>query len=121
AILDPVARLPVPLEISSVIFMRCLPETPEPDSTTAPMIFLNVCQLWSHIALSTPSLWPTIHIRSPRAKTFDRLFVTWMERAPDLPVTLSLVGSLDRPVQVAVKEHAHRLQNIELSMIYQQH
>ncbi|KAJ7490695.1 hypothetical protein FB451DRAFT_1552324 [Mycena latifolia] len=29
-------------------------------------------------------------------------------------MTLSLVGSLDRPVQATVKEHAHRLQNLEL-------
>ncbi|KAJ7490699.1 hypothetical protein FB451DRAFT_1513562, partial [Mycena latifolia] len=61
--LDPMARLP--LEISSNIFTRCLPSIPQPNPSTAPMVFLNVSHLWSHIALSTPSLWTTIHVDSP--------------------------------------------------------
>lgn len=47
AILDPISQLP--LEISSDIFMHCLPITPLPDSDclcitpdVAPMIFLNM-------------------------------------------------------------------------------
>ncbi|KAJ7133518.1 hypothetical protein C8R44DRAFT_664068, partial [Mycena epipterygia] len=58
--LDPMARLP--LEVSSDIFMHCLPTPSEPDPSAAPMVLLAVCRLWSHIALSTPSLWAVIHV-----------------------------------------------------------
>ncbi|KAJ7860505.1 hypothetical protein B0H13DRAFT_1550229, partial [Mycena leptocephala] len=57
-ILDPMTRLP--LEISSNIFVRCLPDrldrcVASPD--VAPMLLLDVCRSWRKIALSTPSLW----------------------------------------------------------------
>ncbi|KAJ7174056.1 hypothetical protein C8R43DRAFT_873400, partial [Mycena crocata] len=52
---DPMARLP--LEISSEIFMLCLPRNPLPNKKYAPLIFLNICHAWSDIALSTPLLW----------------------------------------------------------------
>ncbi|KAJ7133412.1 hypothetical protein C8R44DRAFT_611217, partial [Mycena epipterygia] len=60
AVLDPMARLP--LEVSSDIFTLCLPIIPRPDSSIAPMVFLDVCHLWSRIALSTPSLWTAIRV-----------------------------------------------------------
>ncbi|KAJ7204619.1 hypothetical protein C8J57DRAFT_1100717, partial [Mycena rebaudengoi] len=62
-ILDPIARLP--LEITSDIFMRCLPEVCRPNARTAPILFLNVCATWAEIALSTPALWATIHVDFP--------------------------------------------------------
>ncbi|KAJ7752719.1 hypothetical protein B0H14DRAFT_2280499, partial [Mycena olivaceomarginata] len=52
---DPMAHLPV--EIASDIFLRCVPTTPRPGPITAPMVFLDICQLWCNIALSTPFLW----------------------------------------------------------------
>ncbi|KAJ7757765.1 hypothetical protein DFH07DRAFT_772756 [Mycena maculata] len=52
AVLDPVARLP--LEISSEIFFQCLPPLPERGTRFLPMIFLNICNSWSRIAISTP-------------------------------------------------------------------
>ncbi|KAJ7229651.1 hypothetical protein C8J57DRAFT_1583039, partial [Mycena rebaudengoi] len=62
-LLDPIARLP--LEISSDIFLHCLPEVCRPNARTAPMLFLNVCATWAEIALSTPALWATIHVDFP--------------------------------------------------------
>ncbi|KAJ6487231.1 hypothetical protein C8R47DRAFT_933336, partial [Mycena vitilis] len=62
-VLDPMSRLP--LEISSKIFIRCLPDSPRCDAGAAPMVFLNTCHLWSTIALSTPALWTTIHSDYP--------------------------------------------------------
>ncbi|KAJ7490706.1 hypothetical protein FB451DRAFT_1513582 [Mycena latifolia] len=69
---------------------------------------------WSNIALSTPSLWTAIRIQSPRPETFDELFLTWMQRVHGFPVSLSLMSFLTDGVQLSVKEHAHRVQNIEL-------
>ncbi|KAJ6483010.1 hypothetical protein DFH09DRAFT_1107161 [Mycena vulgaris] len=59
AILDPVARLP--LEISSDIFLKCLPSRPAPGAHHIPMLFLNVCNSWMDIVVSTAQLWATIH------------------------------------------------------------
>ncbi|KAJ7133436.1 hypothetical protein C8R44DRAFT_698063 [Mycena epipterygia] len=115
AILDPMARLP--LEIASDIFMWCLPttENPRPDPHTVPMVFLSVCQLWNHIALSTPSLWAAIHNDSPRVQSkLDNVFEIWLNRARDLPLSLSLRGPLDKRVQNLMKEHAHRVRKLEL-------
>ncbi|KAJ7236160.1 hypothetical protein C8J57DRAFT_1088446, partial [Mycena rebaudengoi] len=65
-ILDPIARLP--LEITSDIFLHCLPEVCRPNADIAPMVLLRVCATWAEIALSTPALWATIHVDYPRAK-----------------------------------------------------
>ncbi|KAJ7849541.1 hypothetical protein B0H14DRAFT_2237116, partial [Mycena olivaceomarginata] len=54
--IDPIASLP--FEISSDIFMRCLPLGERRRSKNdAPFSLRNVCRSWANIALSTPSLW----------------------------------------------------------------
>ncbi|KAJ7472176.1 hypothetical protein FB451DRAFT_1036811, partial [Mycena latifolia] len=63
ALLDPVARLP--LEISSEIFILCLPSRPVPGSLKMPMLLLDICNTWTAIALSTPALWSAIHVDAP--------------------------------------------------------
>ncbi|KAJ7366809.1 hypothetical protein DFH08DRAFT_663894, partial [Mycena albidolilacea] len=64
AIRDPVERLP--FDISSEIFLQCLPSSkysestvfpPKPRPLTAPMLLLNICNAWTGVALSTPALW----------------------------------------------------------------
>ncbi|KAJ7792952.1 hypothetical protein B0H14DRAFT_2533808 [Mycena olivaceomarginata] len=115
----PMARLP--LEISSDIFMRCLPHSPRPNWHEAPLIFLNICHLWSFIALSTPSLWAAVSfpISHPnRTKSARKYFEIWLGRAGDHP--LSLRVSLrwffaGIPVDAGLKRHAHQIQSLELS------
>ncbi|KAJ7649839.1 hypothetical protein FB45DRAFT_708071, partial [Roridomyces roridus] len=59
ALRDPVASLP--LELSSEIFLQCLPKhKPQPGALEVPMLLLNVCTAWTNIALSVPALWDTI-------------------------------------------------------------
>ncbi|KAJ6482996.1 hypothetical protein DFH09DRAFT_990945, partial [Mycena vulgaris] len=60
---DPMARLP--LEVSSEIFMQSLPARPGPQASDAPLLFLNICNAWVDIALSTPALWAAIHVDKP--------------------------------------------------------
>ncbi|KAJ7490715.1 hypothetical protein FB451DRAFT_624639 [Mycena latifolia] len=112
AILDPMARLP--LEISSDILMRAIPNIPRPHPSRAPLVFLNICHLWSAIALSTPALWAAIRVDSSRARDLTGLFETWTTRARNYPLTISLHGSLDEGVQDLLKPHTHRLQKLEL-------
>ncbi|KAJ7283327.1 hypothetical protein C8J57DRAFT_969623, partial [Mycena rebaudengoi] len=63
--LDPIARLPV--EISSEIFVHCLPDSDylRPSPTISPLLLLHICTAWANIARSTPALWDTIHVYSP--------------------------------------------------------
>jgi hypothetical protein len=63
AVRDPVQRLP--LEISSEILLQCLPSRPKPGAQDFPMLFLNVCNSWKDIAISTPALWAAIHADEP--------------------------------------------------------
>ncbi|KAJ7757804.1 hypothetical protein DFH07DRAFT_459627 [Mycena maculata] len=112
AILDPMARLP--LEISSEIFVQCLPPVPEPGITLIPMLLLNVCNSWSHIALSTPALWASIHVQFPRPEGFDNGLENWLQRAGSHPLSISLHGSFDGDVAAVVREHAERLKSLEI-------
>ncbi|KAJ7235103.1 hypothetical protein B0H12DRAFT_151796 [Mycena haematopus] len=90
---DPVARLP--LEISSEIFLQCLDPFPQrnPGAYRIPMLLLNVCNTWTTIALSTPSLWSTIRINfpCPRGLT-QQLMPIWLQRARNCPLSISLRG-----------------------------
>ncbi|KAJ7457320.1 hypothetical protein FB451DRAFT_1008992, partial [Mycena latifolia] len=63
ALRDPVARLPV--ELSSEIFIQCLPSRPAPNAGDAPLLLLSICKAWTDIALSTPALWTAIHADKP--------------------------------------------------------
>jgi hypothetical protein len=56
ALIDPVARLRLPVEISSEIFIQSLPPFPQPGAIHIPMLLLNIYNTWRNIALSTPSL-----------------------------------------------------------------
>ncbi|KAJ7758793.1 hypothetical protein DFH07DRAFT_1060319 [Mycena maculata] len=111
SIRDPMARLP--FEISSDIFMQCLPDTPQPHPRFAPMLLLNICKSWSSIALATPSLWTIIHGESQSAK-FAELLEAWMSRARNLPFSISLPAFIPRAVRDVVKRHAGQVQNLEL-------
>ncbi|KAJ7844510.1 hypothetical protein B0H14DRAFT_3868301 [Mycena olivaceomarginata] len=107
------ARLPV--EITSDIFLHCVPTTPRPVSLTAPMVFLNICQLWRNIALSTPFLWAGIRLEFlPRGAKFAKLCRLWIDRARTLPLSFSLHGSLDRRIEVLVQRYRVQLQNLKL-------
>ncbi|KAJ7895664.1 hypothetical protein B0H14DRAFT_622270 [Mycena olivaceomarginata] len=65
--------LSLPHEITSEIFLHCLPPSPEFDSTmmnTGPgssqaSLLLQVCRAWRDVAISTPRLWVCLHLNLP--------------------------------------------------------
>ncbi|KAJ7908872.1 hypothetical protein B0H13DRAFT_2015688, partial [Mycena leptocephala] len=63
---------------------------PRPSAHTAPMLLLNVCHAWTHIALSTSILWAAIHLDSPGIQISE----IWLQRARNYPLSISLHGSL---------------------------
>ncbi|KAJ7682413.1 hypothetical protein DFH06DRAFT_1289887 [Mycena polygramma] len=114
AALDPIARLP--LEISSEIFLQTLPSTPEtPTPHNVPMLLLNVCNVWNHIAMSTPALWAAICVVCPCAKSSEEALRAWLERAGNLPVSVLLRGYLhDGEFPAFIWEYGKRLKCLEI-------
>ncbi|KAJ7680138.1 hypothetical protein B0H17DRAFT_1138747 [Mycena rosella] len=114
AVRDPVSRLP--LEISSAIFIQCLPSstTPQPGAHEIPMLFLNICNAWTDIALSTPALWEAIHINYPRATGFGQFLATWLSRARNRSLSLSLHGTFDENDATIARGYAERLRSLKI-------
>ncbi|KAJ7828000.1 hypothetical protein B0H13DRAFT_304508 [Mycena leptocephala] len=112
AVLDPVARLP--FEISSAIFLHCLPATlAEVGARHVPMLLLNICNTWSNIALSTPSLWAAIHIVFPRPDGFKELLPAWLQRAGNRLLSVTLRGTVDGDVAAIIWRHG-QLKHLEI-------
>ncbi|KAJ7641756.1 hypothetical protein FB45DRAFT_900951 [Roridomyces roridus] len=109
---DPIARLP--LEISSDIFIRCLPTYLGPGSHI-PGLFLEICNGWTEIALSSPALWARMDFYLPRPSGFKRLLKLWFQRAGGHPLQLSVTGLMDDDVAAIVWENSSRLERLEFS------
>ncbi|KAF7333503.1 hypothetical protein MVEN_02366500 [Mycena venus] len=109
AIRDPVARFP--LEISSEIFLQCLPPfPPAPASQSAPRLFMSICNAWADIALSTPALWTSIHLGSRGA----RILEVWLRRARNCDLSLSFHRNLDPSITTILREYAGQVKKLDL-------
>ncbi|KAJ7738350.1 hypothetical protein B0H16DRAFT_1570539 [Mycena metata] len=111
ALCDPIARLP--LEISSNIFMKCLPKISLPLLSSPPLLFLSVCHGWSDIAVSTAFLWSSLRVESSLKQGF---LETWLARARSLPLDLSLSQDLDDSTREVIKQYAHQVQFLQLAV-----
>ncbi|KAJ7029989.1 hypothetical protein C8F04DRAFT_1114951 [Mycena alexandri] len=104
---DPVARLP--LEISSEIFLWCLPDhSPRPGASIAPMLLLNICQTWTQIALSNSVLWTSITLDFPAAE----ILRLWFERARNATLSVTLHSGLSTSVVDVVMRYATQLKHL---------
>ncbi|KAJ7457955.1 hypothetical protein B0H11DRAFT_2199547 [Mycena galericulata] len=112
AVRDPLVQLP--LELSSKIFLLCLPPFPEPRARHIPMLLLNICTAWTDIALSTPALWAGISVVFPRAERFQELLGMWLQRAHNRPLCISLTNTFDKGVAPIVWERGQHLKHLEL-------
>jgi hypothetical protein len=127
AVLDPVARLPP--EISSDIFLHCLSpvpalDLPPSDARGGPdpylILLLTVCNLnaWTTMALSTPDLWTAIDIIFPCAEGFPEILETWLQRARNRPLSISLRGNFDDPsvpvIYAIIWKHGQQLRSLEI-------
>ncbi|KAJ7512856.1 hypothetical protein B0H11DRAFT_2213409 [Mycena galericulata] len=112
AVRDPVARLPP--EISSEIFMQCLPPFSEPGAHHIPMLLLNICNTWTDIALSIPALWAAIHVVFPRTEGFRELLKTWFRRACTRPLSVTISGPFDDDIAPVIWRHSQQLTHLTL-------
>ncbi|KAJ7486654.1 hypothetical protein FB451DRAFT_1534603 [Mycena latifolia] len=101
ALRDPVARLP--LELSSAIFVRCLLGSREALGVRhAPMLFLNVCNAWTDIALATLALWAGVHADGAKAD-LESLLDEWFKRAGSRALSVSLPEGHTREVTAVIR------------------
>ncbi|KAJ7724747.1 hypothetical protein DFH07DRAFT_697542, partial [Mycena maculata] len=122
----------LPTEITSEIFMHCLPcslfEASSLQPSRAPMLLLHVCRSWRSLAISTPGLWVELCLLlRPLPKTLfdpetlDQLLSDWLECAGARPLSLILKGFTEgeegrRLISTALNRLATRIQTLHLAI-----
>ncbi|KAJ7607214.1 hypothetical protein FB45DRAFT_1011442 [Roridomyces roridus] len=116
--IDPVSKLP--LEITTAIFILCLPKSsfPAPAPSSAPMLLPNVCRSWKATALSIPQLWSSMRLNTEMSVNFGSLVALWIARAQSMPLSISLHGdltSMKPSLRAIIDQHfPTHVQNLEL-------
>ncbi|KAJ7175238.1 hypothetical protein C8R43DRAFT_872969, partial [Mycena crocata] len=86
--------LTLPVEITSQIFLECLPQNGRvrPSPHAAPLLLAQICHHWRNIALSTCQLWSTVDISLsefyPSQKHPWNSLERWFRRAKGVPLWL---------------------------------
>ncbi|KAJ7045074.1 hypothetical protein C8F04DRAFT_1067615 [Mycena alexandri] len=124
--------LSLPPEIVSNICLHCLPPVVPIDrrkatkTTLAPLLLLQICRTWREIALSTPHLWDSLHLRlaTLRPET-QKGIADWFSRAGSCPLTFSLClrelwGTFAGGISGILYPLAPRLQSLYLEVSWRQ-
>ncbi|KAF7321679.1 S-adenosyl-L-methionine-dependent methyltransferase [Mycena kentingensis (nom. inval.)] len=94
----------MPRDVWEEIFLHCLSPSTDanasvyaqtaalPSHLSAPMVLLQVCRAWRHVALSLPHLWTSLDVVVRAGKAYPPLPTAagWLSRTGDLPLQLSL-------------------------------
>ncbi|KAF8217122.1 hypothetical protein K438DRAFT_1798327 [Mycena galopus ATCC 62051] len=81
----------VPVELTSEIFLHCLPAVyARPSTKLAPLLLGQICRTWRDIAYADPRLWASLTITSWGGVGLQRLVQDWFRRAGSVPLSLSL-------------------------------
>ncbi|KAJ7609218.1 hypothetical protein DFH06DRAFT_1346531 [Mycena polygramma] len=113
-IIYPVLSLPV--EITSHIFLCCLPThgCVVPSPSNVPLLLAQICRHWRDVALNTPQLWNSIcgeHKIPPYA-----LFRSWLTRAKGSSLSLGLAESVPAATFDLILSYAGQIQNLDLRL-----
>ncbi|KAJ7508749.1 hypothetical protein B0H11DRAFT_1962450 [Mycena galericulata] len=125
--------LTLPPEITSDIFVQCLPghwETKNPHPDRVPLLLLRICADWRAIALSTPELWAVLHIaryslfHSDRQPAIEKGIDSWLKCAKGLPLFLDFDGWTSpvlppvspSPYLRIIARHASQLRHLKLAI-----
>ncbi|KAK6967085.1 F-box domain-containing protein [Favolaschia claudopus] len=102
--------LNVPYELTSKIFLLCLPRNTRvrPNPRTAPLLLAQICSRWRVIALSLPELWNSLFLDFDRRVQYDgisamlgfesypveativTLVYCWLSRAASYPLSITI-------------------------------
>ncbi|KAJ6466474.1 hypothetical protein C8R45DRAFT_1219547 [Mycena sanguinolenta] len=96
AVKDPISpALRLPVEITSEIFLHCLPtsyterEWNTANPSEAPTLLLHVSRIWREIAIGTPALWAKMEFSMDNAHS-DEMARGWLKRAKACPLSVKL-------------------------------
>ncbi|KAJ7604208.1 hypothetical protein FB45DRAFT_1070672 [Roridomyces roridus] len=117
--------LSLPNEITSEIFIQCLPSYPACPPLKGPLSptsLTHVCRQWRDIALATPQLWRAITFEAPGE---DRTAWTWLERSGSCPLSINVsyqryTGSLVDTALAAILLHRKQWEYAVLTIQGQQ-
>ncbi|KAJ7498498.1 hypothetical protein FB451DRAFT_1202097 [Mycena latifolia] len=120
--------LTLPPEITSEIFVRCLPAAPDQDAVNleeAPLLLMHVCSTWKQIAVSTAALWMALNLNVRRVgPLFPEVFDTWLTRARGGPLSVKIAGPLFDSIDdsdgyrfmESFRRHASGMRSLELNL-----
>ncbi|KAJ6513508.1 hypothetical protein DFH09DRAFT_854290, partial [Mycena vulgaris] len=81
----------IPVELTSEIFLHCLPDEPQiPSASAAPMLLGAICGDWRTIAHGDPRLWTALKIKIWNSRRLTLLVQDWLLRVGSMPFSLSL-------------------------------
>lgn len=118
----------LPIDIWEEIFVRCLPQSDDPNYTvhTAPLLLCRICGDWRKVAISSPNLWTSMGVVVSLGKSRPpvEMVAQWLERSGTLPLTLSLLQINEAEdnrlaageVLEIFKKYIHRWQDIRLNV-----
>ncbi|KAJ6779268.1 hypothetical protein DFH09DRAFT_118384 [Mycena vulgaris] len=120
--------LALPIEITSRIFVHCLPVDGRvcPSRSAAPLILAQICRHWRDVALSTCQLWKSMYIYLPFPTPgllagpehgASSLIQTWISRAKGQLISLGLnqESTTISPVLVSlVSRFSGQIQTLDL-------
>ncbi|KAJ6539747.1 hypothetical protein B0H19DRAFT_1240374 [Mycena capillaripes] len=124
SIRHPSLFLSLPPEITSEIFIHCLPAEREGDvinTREAPLLLMRICRVWREISISTPELWTNFEaVDAARYSHFSEIADTWLKRAREHPLSLSV--ALDKThdhnsdVMDVLQRYSSNIRSLELDM-----
>ncbi|KAJ7236198.1 hypothetical protein C8J57DRAFT_1728343 [Mycena rebaudengoi] len=116
--------LTLPVEITSHIFLDCLPSHRRviPSPSRAPLLLAQICSQWREVALSTGELWsslyPSRHLIDAQAwcdwHPLRALMQTWFCRAKVAPLSLGLNCQASLEIMKVVSPFAGQIQRLDL-------
>ncbi|KAJ6539723.1 hypothetical protein B0H19DRAFT_1382339 [Mycena capillaripes] len=114
--------LSLPPEITSEIFIHCLPAEREWDvvnTEEAPLLLTHICKAWRDIAISTPALWTTFEVvDAPCLSHFSEIADTWIKRARECPLFLSIMLNSafyhNSSLADVFQRHSRKIRSLEL-------
>ncbi|KAJ7693882.1 hypothetical protein B0H17DRAFT_1058552 [Mycena rosella] len=120
--------LTLPPEISSEIFLHCIPSTRRLDVVNideAPLLLMRACSAWREIAVSTPALWSTLDINFAKnlpPHHSSEIVDTWLSRARLCPLSVTIIspwfGISDLvPFLESLRRHPGGMRSLELNLI----
>ncbi|KAJ6550004.1 hypothetical protein B0H19DRAFT_888846, partial [Mycena capillaripes] len=109
--------LQIPYELTSKIFIHCIPSDRQvcPSEKTAPLLLAQICARWREVALSTPQLWNSIDLDFPPESTSNFLpgSVTLNDTKPLDPATALAASWFTRaqgyPLSIALRCPGHKV------------